>query len=105
MTIQEIAKMAQVSVSTVSKVMNGKAKDISEPTKQKVLKVIEENNYIPYEKYRVKDGIVNRLMGLILQKVNPEKTRIIIEAERLFKEQGYRLIVTIIDGEGELKKR
>ena len=104
MTIQEIAKMAQVSVSTVSKVMNGKAKDISEPTKQKVLKVIEENNYIPYEKYRVKDGIVNRLMGLILQKENPEKTRIIIEAERLFKEQGYRLIVTIIDDEGELKK-
>ena len=34
MNIHDIAKLAGVSVSTVSKVMNGKDKDISEKTKQ-----------------------------------------------------------------------
>ena len=48
MNIQDIAKLAGVSASTVSKVMNGKDKDISEETKKKVLKIIEKENYIPY---------------------------------------------------------
>lgn len=34
--IRDIAKMAGVSVSTVSKVMNGKDGDISEKTKRKL---------------------------------------------------------------------
>ena len=54
MNIQDIAKLAGVSASTVSKVMNGKDKDISEETKKKVLKIIEKENYIPYSKFREK---------------------------------------------------
>ena len=54
MTIQEIAALANVSTSTVSKIVNGKDKDISEATRQRVLKIIEENNYVPYSKYRKK---------------------------------------------------
>ena len=57
MNIRDIAKLAGVSVSTVSKVMNGKDKDISEKTKQKVLKVVEEEQYVPYLKYREKEGL------------------------------------------------
>lgn len=102
MTIQEIAKLAKVSVSTVSKVMNGKDKDISEPTKQRVLKVIEENNYIPYEKYRVKEGIINRLIGLILRKGNSSYAKIIAETERILTEQGYHLIVRMLEHPDEL---
>ena len=48
MNIHDIAKLAGVSASTVSKVMNGKDKDISEETRKKVLRVIEEENYGPY---------------------------------------------------------
>ena len=51
MNIQEIAKLAGVSVSTVSKVMNGKDKDISEKTRKKVLQIIKDNSYMPYAKY------------------------------------------------------
>ena len=43
MNIRDIANLAGVSASTVSKVMNGKDKDISEETRKKVLEVIEEN--------------------------------------------------------------
>ena len=41
MNIRDIANLAGVSASTVSKVMNGKDKDISEETRKKVLEVIE----------------------------------------------------------------
>lgn len=40
MNIQEIARLAEVSVSTVSKVMNGKDKDISEKTRKKILRIV-----------------------------------------------------------------
>lgn len=45
MTIKEIAKLCNVSTATVSKVLNGNDHDISEATRQRVLKVAEENNY------------------------------------------------------------
>ncbi len=54
MNIHDIAKLAGVSASTVSKVMNGKDRDISEDTKKKVRKTIEEENYVPYFKFREK---------------------------------------------------
>ena len=78
--IHDIAKLAGVSVSTVSKVMNGKDKDISEKTKQRVLKVIEEEQYIPYLKFREKEGLKSHLIGLVLKKDNREGDRIIHSA-------------------------
>jgi DNA-binding LacI/PurR family transcriptional regulator len=46
MNIYDIAEKAGVSIATVSKVINGKS-DISQSTKEKVMKVMEENNYKP----------------------------------------------------------
>lgn len=48
MTIKEIAKLAGVSISTVSKVMNNKDDSISEETREHVLKIAKEYNYTPY---------------------------------------------------------
>ena len=48
MTIKEIAQLAGVSISTVSKVMNNKAASISPETKEKVLQIAKQFNYIPY---------------------------------------------------------
>lgn len=45
-TISEVAKKANTSVATVSRVMNGNY-PVKEETKQRVLKAIEELNYIP----------------------------------------------------------
>ena len=46
MNIHDIAKLAGVSASTVSKVMNGKDKYISDETKRKVLKIIEQEKWV-----------------------------------------------------------
>lgn len=46
MTIQDIAKLARVSVATVSRVLNGSA-NVTEQTKTKVLDVIRDHDYTP----------------------------------------------------------
>lgn len=48
MNIRDIAAAAHVSVATVSKIMNHKDSEISDQTRQKVLKVIKEYQYTPY---------------------------------------------------------
>lgn len=46
MNIYDVSKQAGVSIATVSRVLNGNAK-VSEATRQKVLKVMEEMGYTP----------------------------------------------------------
>ena len=44
--IRDIARIAGVGVSTVSRVINNHP-DVKEQTRERVLEVIRENNYIP----------------------------------------------------------
>ena len=46
LNIKDIAKIAGVGVSTVSRVLNNHP-DVKDKTREKVLEVIEEYNYIP----------------------------------------------------------
>lgn len=48
MTITEIARLAGVSVSTVSKIVNHKDESISAETRERVLAVVKAHNYRPY---------------------------------------------------------
>lgn len=48
MNIKEIARLAGVSTSTVSKIVNQKDKSISCETRERVLKIVKEYNYTPY---------------------------------------------------------
>lgn len=44
--IKDIARIANVSIATVDRVLNNR-KDVSEKTKERIKKIIEENNYQP----------------------------------------------------------
>ena len=48
MRIEDIAKLAHVSMSTVSKVVNGKDHAINPKTRERVLAIVREYNYTPY---------------------------------------------------------
>ncbi len=48
MTIKEIAEIAGVSASTVSKIMNHKDESISAETRDRVLQIVKEYHYSPY---------------------------------------------------------
>ena len=93
MNIHDIAKLAGVSASTVSKVMNGKDKDIGEETRKKVLRIIEEENYVPYFRFLEKEGIRNNLIGLIVRRKNRERENIVLAAEKAAREKGYGVVI------------
>ncbi len=102
MNIQDIAKLAGVSASTVSKVMNGKDQDISLETKKRVLQVIEEENYVPYFKFREKEGLKNHLIGMVLQKNNRERESLILSVEEAARKRGYSVLIHYVNQEEEL---
>lgn len=68
MTIYDIAKAANVSASSVSRVINNKS-GVSEATRQKVLKILEECNYVPNEAARVLVNQSSRLIGILIADV------------------------------------
>ena len=52
MNIKELAEIAEVSVATVSKVLNNKDSSISAETRQKVLQLAKKYRYVPYANYK-----------------------------------------------------
>ena len=104
MNIHDIAKLAGVSASTVSKVMNGKDKDISDKTKQKVLEVIEQEQYVPYLKFREKEGLKSHFIGLVMKKYNREGAQIVRSAQKEAAEKGYGLLVRFADNLEEIQE-
>lgn len=76
MTIKDIARLAGVSVSTVSKVMNGKDKSISQETRDKVLQTAKEYNYTPFASFMTQKtktfqiGILFNSMGTVKAVLN-----------------------------------
>jgi len=68
MTIYDIAKVAGVSPSTVSRVINGKP-NVKKATKNRVLSVLKEYNYVPNETAR---GLVmqsSRMVGIFISDI------------------------------------
>ncbi|MCD1261294.1 LacI family DNA-binding transcriptional regulator [Paenibacillus athensensis] len=96
-TIKEIAKLAGVSISTVSKILNN-YDDVSEETKQRVMKIIEEHRYQPSFSSRASAAKKSNLIGVIYAgKVNAEFNHLFfIDVINSFKKRigllGYDLI-------------
>ena len=73
MNSSDIAKLAGVSRSTVSRVINNYS-NVPEETREKVLKVIKEYEYVPHASARMLAGSKNRVIGLfIIDMVHKEK--------------------------------
>lgn len=67
MTINEIAELAGVSVSTVSKIMNGKDSSISAETRKHVLQIAKEYHYKPYASVMTSYSGKSLCIGVILK--------------------------------------
>lgn len=61
----EIAKIAGVSRSTVSRVINNYP-NVPDETREKVLEVIKKYNYVPHASARMLRGVKNRCIGLFI---------------------------------------
>lgn len=93
-TIKDVAKKANVSITTVSRVLNNNDYFVSEQTKQNVLKVIEELNYRPNALARGLHSSSTKTIGLIIQDItNPYYPKIVEGVENRAQSLGYSLIL------------
>ena len=104
-TMKDIARIAGVSLSTVSHVVNN-SRFVSEEITQRVQKVIAELNYKPSLVARsLKIKETNTLGMLVTASNNPFFAEVVRHVERYCEEHNYHLILVNTDGNGENLKK
>lgn len=104
-TIKDIAKKANVSIATVSRVMNNKADSMREETKQRVLDIIKEYKYQPNTIARSMITKKTATIGLIIPDVrNPFFPELVRGVEDFTKKNNYSLFLCNTDGDIEREK-
>jgi len=102
-TIYDIAKKAGVSVATVSRVLNNGPVKIS--TKEKILKIIEKENYVPDNRAVYLKKLKTKKIGLIIPDIiNPIYSHSVKVIHDYLKNKGYHLILGNSYGEVEEEK-
>lgn len=92
-TIVEIAKLANVSTATVSRIINNTGRVNSEK-KKKVLELIEEYNYKPNMIAKALQSSKSNTVGFIVPHINsPFYAQVYYETELIAREEGYTLIL------------
>ena len=91
-TIQDIAKMAGVTKSTVSRYLNGGS--ISLKTAQKIEKVIKEENYTPSPFARSLKAKFSSMIGVIVPRVDSSATALtLMGIDEVVEELNYEFIM------------
>ena len=93
-TITDVARTADVSVSTVSNLLNGRSKRMRPETKDRILETIEALGYKPNKAARqLKTGHA-RIVGLIVPSVaNPFYGVFARHVEKTAIENGYQVLL------------
>ena len=100
MKLEDVARLAGVSRTTASYVINGKAEQhrISTTTQERVMAVVREHNYRPDQAATALRLGSSRLLGFILPDLeNQSYARLAKLLEAGAREQGFQLIITCSD--------
>lgn len=93
MHINDIAKLAGVGVGTVSRVINNHSQ-VSDKTREKVQKVIDENNYVPNNSARILKMNNTKNIGVLVRGVfNPFFSEIIDIMRVDIERSGYFMVL------------
>ena len=106
-TIKDVAKLAGVSISTVSRVIND-SKPVTDEVKQRVLDVIKETGYVPNPLARSLVTKKSKLLGVIVPEVSDSFVNEIVNGiECVTKMYGYDILLanTYSEKSQELKYR
>jgi LacI family transcriptional regulator len=91
-TIQHVAKTAGVSVSTVSRVLNGKT-DVASDTQKRILKVIAKLGYTSNLAARSMRSHRKNLIGLVVPDMYPYSIEILKGVNRAIAESKFDLLI------------
>ena len=94
MTIKDVARHANVSITTVSRVLNQTEHAVNSETRERVLKAIEELGFYPNAMARGLHLNKTKTIGLIIQDItNPYYPSIVRGVEDAAQELGYTVIL------------
>ncbi|AEX24448.1 MULTISPECIES: catabolite repressor/activator [Vibrio] len=108
MTLDEIAKLAGVSKTTASYVINGKAQKyrISEKTQKRVMAVVDEHNYKPDHAASALRAGNSRSFGLIIPDLeNTSYARLAKLIEQNSRKAGYQILIGCSDDDPETEQK
>ncbi|RRD93907.1 LacI family transcriptional regulator [Clostridiales bacterium COT073_COT-073] len=101
-TMKEIAEITGVSKATVSKIINGRDRYISEETRKKVLGCITQMGYVPNAMARGLKVKKTRMIGFILPDIsNPFFPEIAKGIEDKAKKEGFGVVICNTDDRAE----
>lgn len=92
LTIQDVAKVAGVSVSTVSRVLNGKV-DVASDTQARILEVIAKLGYTSNLAARSMRSHKKNLIGLVVPDMLPYSIEILKGVNRAISESKFDLLI------------
>lgn len=105
MTIKDIAKAANVSPATVSRIINHKDDNISQETRERVLRIINEAGYVPYAKIRDRILSQTNSVGLVIPTLNSAfYVSFASEIQQLAREHNYSLVLALASGSPEAER-
>ena len=103
-TMKDVAKLANVSVGSVSNVINGKTNNVE--LIQKVEKAITELNFKPSEKARILKSSQSFLVGIIINNTSINGMFTILSViEQTLNIHGYSLIIKSTDNNAILERK
>jgi len=98
-TIVDVAKLAQVSIGSVSRVLNLHA-SVKQSTRMKVINAIKQLEYRPNVAAQSIRGKMSRTITCILKDVEtPGFGRFIVAADKVFMDAGYALMLCNTEGD------
>lgn len=94
-TLKDIANILNVSISTVSKALND-SYEISDQTKNNVLKIVESLNYIPNDSARSLKSNTTKRIGVIIPNIESDFFAKVIRAiENEAAKKNYKVIICL----------
>ncbi|HBT38798.1 MAG TPA: hypothetical protein DIT29_06280 [Pseudothermotoga sp.] len=104
LTISQIAKLAGVSKSTVSRALNG-SEYVSEKTKRRILEIIRKYDYVPDSKAVSLSKKKTFTVGLVLPSTSgPFYGEVIRGVEEVLSAKKYFTLLTILDSGQDVKQ-
>ena len=103
-TLKDIARIANVAESTVSRALNDKP-GVGRETKLKILKIAKENNYRPNQLARGLAAKKTNMLAVILAEMDsPGNIEIVKSIEKAAESRGYQIILCNTNNQEEKEK-
>lgn len=104
-TISDIAKIANVSKATVSRVINHKSQGVSRETAERIRRIIEEEGYLPNSLARSMVSSKTGTLGFVVPDIgNPFFSQIVRGIVRCASQRGYTVFLCNSDNNPALEK-